>query len=162
MRKLGTITVLFVLLLNLITGCTSSPLDKKVKKEADKKSEQKKDSQLKKVSAESINQSIANDAKHKILSMEGLLDARAVNSNTDLYLAAKPEHHERFKLKALRNKMKKQLQSAYPHLDIHISTDRKIFTLLDKLEKKIKKKEIDKEQLKKQLKTIQSEMKSDT
>lgn len=36
MRKLSTITVLFILLLGVTTGCTS-PLDKEVKQETDKK-----------------------------------------------------------------------------------------------------------------------------
>ncbi|KEK25343.1 YhcN/YlaJ family sporulation lipoprotein [Bacillus gaemokensis] len=162
MRKLSTITVLFVLLLGLITGCTS-PLDKEVKQETHKKTEKKKEPKLTKVSMEeSFNQSIAHEAKKKILAMEEILEVRAVNSNTDLYLAVKPEHHERFQLKPLRKKIKKQLEDENPTFDIHISTDQKIFMLLDKLENKIKKKEANKEQINKQLKTIRSEMNSNT
>ncbi|MBY0596780.1 YhcN/YlaJ family sporulation lipoprotein [Bacillus bingmayongensis] len=162
MRKFGTITVLFVLLLGFITGCNSH-LDKEVKQETHKKTEKNKEPKLTNVSMEeSFNQSISHDAKKKILAMEEILEVRAVNSNTDLYLAAKPEHHERFQLKSLKTKIKKRLKDENPTFDIHISTDRKIFMLLDKLENKIKKKEADKEYIKKQFKTIHSEMNSDT
>ncbi|MEY8350194.1 YhcN/YlaJ family sporulation lipoprotein [Bacillus cereus] len=163
MRKLGTITLLFVLLLGLITGCTSH-LDKEVKQETHKKTEKKEEEpRLTKVSMEqSFNQSISHDAKKKVLAMEEILEARAANSNTDLYIAVKPEHHERFQLKPLKTKIKKQLKKENPTFNIYVSTDRKIFMLLDKLENKIKKKEADKAYIKKQFKTIHSEMNSDT
>lgn len=162
MRKIGIITALFVLLLSSLTGCGSSPLDKKVKKEKEKQTEEKKGPKLTKMSTESFNQSIAQGAKKKALAMEEITEAAAVNSNLDLYIAVKPEHHERFGLKPLRNRLKTQLSKEYPTFNIHVSTDRKIFMLLDKLENKIKKKIVTKDQIKKQLKIIQSEMKSDT
>ncbi|MBO1623849.1 hypothetical protein COE15_19685 [Bacillus cereus] len=162
MRKLRIITALFVLLCASFTGCDNSPLDKKVKKEESKREEEKKGPKLTKMSTESFNQSISQEAKKKVLAMEEILKATAVNSNLDLYIAVKPEHHERFRLKPLRSKIKKQLSDEYPTFDIRVSTDRKIFMLLDSLENKIKKKEVNKDQIKKQLKLIQSEMKSDT
>ncbi len=42
MRKLGLITALFVLLFGSLTGCDNSPLDKKVKKEEAKRTDEKK------------------------------------------------------------------------------------------------------------------------
>ncbi|MGG3526787.1 hypothetical protein COM13_18530 [Bacillus pseudomycoides] len=162
MRKLGIITALFVLLLSSFTGCGSSPLDKKVKKEEAKRTEEKNGPKLTKMSTESFNQSISQEAKKKVLAMEEIIKTTAVNSNLDLYIAVKPEHHERFGLKPLRTKIKKQLSDEYPTFNIQVSTDRKIFMLLDNLENKIKKKEVNKDQIKKQLKLIQSEVKSDT
>lgn len=162
MRKIGIITALFVLLLSSLAGCGSSPLDKKVKKEKAKQTEEKKGPKLTKMSTESFNQSIAQGAKKKALAMEEITEAAAVNSNLDLYIAVKPEHHERFGLKPLRSRLKTQLSNEYPTFNIHVSTDRKIFMMLDKLENKIKKKIVNKDQIKKQLKIIQSEMKSDT
>ncbi|WP_459501804.1 YhcN/YlaJ family sporulation lipoprotein [Bacillus sp. C1] len=162
MRKFSTITVLFVLLLGFITGCTSH-LDKEVKQETHKKTEKKKEPQLTKVSMEqSFNQSISHDAKKNVLAMEEILEARAANSNTDLYIAVKPEHHERFQLKSLKTKIKKQLKKENPTFNIYVSTDRKIFMLLDKLEKKVKNKEADKEYIKNKLKTVHTEMNSNT
>lgn len=96
------------------------------------------------------------------LSMEEIEQATAVNSNLDLYIAIKPEHHERFILKPLRSKLKKRLSDEYPTFNVRVSTDRKIFMLLDELENKIQKKRVNKDKIKKQLKLIQTEMESNT
>lgn len=162
MRKFSTITVLFILLLGLTTGCNHA-LDKEVQQETHKKTKKKEEPQLTKVSMEeSFNQSISHDAKKRVLAMEEILEARAANSNTDLYVAVKPEHHERFQLRTLKSKIKKKLKKENPTFNVYVSTDQKIFILLDKLENKIKKKEADKEYIIKKLKTVHTEMNSDT
>ncbi|ENQ3105906.1 YhcN/YlaJ family sporulation lipoprotein [Bacillus cereus] len=164
MRKFRIITLLFLLSLNFLSGC-NSPLDKKVKKEANEKEEHKatkEDTKLKQVSMESVDQSIANQAKDKIFNMEEIIDVKAVNLDNELYVAAKPEHHERFQLKKLKKKMKQTLEKKYPNSKIYVSTDKKIFMLLDKLETKIKNKKADKKEIKKQLKVVKEEMHSDT
>lgn len=156
--------MLFLLLFSFLSGC-NSPLDKKVKKEANEKEEHKatkKDTKLKQVSMESVNQSIANQAKDTIFTMEEIIDVKAVNSDNELYVAAKPEHHERFQLKKIKKEMKQTLKKKYPNSKIYVSTDKKIFMLLDKLETKIKNKEADKDDIKKQLKVVKEEMHSTT
>lgn len=160
MRKFGTISLLFLLLFSFLCGC-HSPLDKKDKQESAQKTD-KKDTKLTKVNMESIDQSIANEAKNKILTMDEILDVKAVNFNNELYVAVKPEHHERFQLKKLRKEIKQTLKKMYPNSKIYVSTDKKIFILLDKLDTKIKNKEVDKDEVKKQLKIVKKEMHSDT
>ncbi|ENQ3078428.1 YhcN/YlaJ family sporulation lipoprotein [Bacillus sp. WLY-B-L8] len=163
MRKFRIITLLFLLFFSFLSGC-NSPLDKKVKKEASEKEEHqtnKKDTPLKNVSMENIDQSIANQAKDQIFNMEEVIDVKAVNFNNELYVAAKPEHHERFQLKKLKKEMKQTLEKTYPNFKIYVSMDKKIFMLLDKLETKIKNKEADKKEIKKQLKVVKEEMHSD-
>lgn len=155
--------MLFLLFFSFLSGC-NSPLDKKVKKEASEKEEHqtnKKDTPLKNVSMENIDQSIANQAKDQIFNMEEVIDVKAVNFNNELYVAAKPEHHERFQLKKLKKEMKQTLEKTYPNFKIYVSMDKKIFMLLDKLETKIKNKEADKKEIKKQLKVVKEEMHSD-
>lgn len=65
MRKLGIITALFMLLFGSLTGCDNSPLDKKVKKEEAKRTKEDKGPKLTKMSTESFNQSISQEAKKK-------------------------------------------------------------------------------------------------
>ncbi|WP_020061706.1 YhcN/YlaJ family sporulation lipoprotein [Bacillus sp. 123MFChir2] len=163
MRKFRIITLLFLLFFSFLSGC-NSPLDKKVKKEANEKEEHqtnKKDTPLKNVSMENIDQSIANQAKDQIFNMEEVIDVKSVNFNNELYVAAKPEHHERFQLKKLKKEMKQTLKKTYPNLKVYVSMDKKVFMLLDKLETKIKNKEADKKEIKKQLKVVKEEMHSD-
>ncbi|MRA58548.1 hypothetical protein GH864_29830, partial [Bacillus thuringiensis] len=93
-------------------------------------------------------------AKKKALAMDEIIKSAAVNSNLDLYIAVTPEHHERFGLKPLRKKLQKQLSDEYPTFDVRVSTDKKIFMLLERLANKIKKKEVSKDEIKKQLKLI--------
>ncbi|MEH7461544.1 YhcN/YlaJ family sporulation lipoprotein [Bacillus thuringiensis] len=163
MQKFRVITLLFLLFFSFLSGC-NSPLDKKVKKEANEKEEHqtnKKDTPLKNVSMENIDQSIANQAKDQIFNMEEVIDVKAINFDNELYVAAKPEHHERFQLKKLKKEMKQTLKKTYPNLKVYVSMDKKIFMLLDKLETKIKNKEADKKEIKKQLKVVKEEMHSD-
>ncbi|SFJ13750.1 Sporulation lipoprotein YhcN/YlaJ (Spore_YhcN_YlaJ) [Bacillus sp. 71mf] len=155
--------MLFLLFFSFLSGC-NSPLDKKVKKEANEKEEHKttkKDTQLTQVSMETVDQSIANQAKDQILNMEEVIEVKAVNFNNELYVAAKPEHHERFQIKKLKKEMKQTLEKMYPNLKVYVSMDKKILMLLDKLETKIKNKEADKKEIKKQLKVVKEEMHSD-
>ncbi|WP_166702703.1 YhcN/YlaJ family sporulation lipoprotein [Bacillus albus] len=163
MRKLGLITALFALLFSSFTGCDNSPLDKKVKEEA-KRTEKEKGPKLTKTSTESFtfNQSISQGAKKRALAMDEIIKSTAVNSNLDLYIAVTPEHHERFGLKPLRKKLQKQLSDEHPTFDVRVSTDKKIFMLLEKLESKIKKKEVSKDEINKQLKFIGKKMESNT
>ncbi|PEA52812.1 hypothetical protein CON64_21810 [Bacillus pseudomycoides] len=163
MQKFRIITSLFLLFFSFLSGC-NSPLDKKVKKEANEKEEHKTtktETQLKNVSMETVDQSIATQAKDKIFNMEEMIDVKAVNFDNELYVAAKPEHHERFQLKKLKKETKQTLEKTYPNLKIYVSMDKKIFMLLDKLETKIKNKEADKKEIKKQLKVVKEEMHSD-
>ena len=161
MQKLGLITVLFALLFSSFTGCDNSPLDKKVKEEA-KRTEKEKGPKLTKTSMESFNQSISQGAKKRALTMDEIIKSTAVNSNLDLYIAVTPEHHERFGLKPLRKKLQKQLSDEHPTFDVRVSTDKKIFMLLEKLERKIKEKELSKDEINKQLKFIGKKMESNT
>ncbi|MGG0237292.1 YhcN/YlaJ family sporulation lipoprotein [Bacillus rhizoplanae] len=163
MRKFGTISLLFLLLFSFLCGC-HSPLDKKDTQEKQESAQEinKTDAKLTKINIESIDQSIADEAKNKILGMEEIVDVKAVNLNNELYVAAKPEHHERFQLDKLKKEMKQTLKKMYPNLKIYVSVDKKILMLLDNLETKIKNKEVDKEEVKKQLKIVKKEMHSDT
>ncbi|PGZ97927.1 hypothetical protein COE51_12480 [Bacillus pseudomycoides] len=166
MRKFGTISLLFLLLFSFLCGC-HSPLDKKDKQESAPKTDKtdttdKNDTKLTKVNMEYSDQSIANEAKNKILAMDEILEVKAVNFNNELYVAVKPKHNERFQLKKLRKEIKQTLKKMYPNSKIYVSTDKKIFMLLDKLDTQIKNKEVDKEEVKKQLKVVKEEMHSDT
>ncbi|MGH0824491.1 YhcN/YlaJ family sporulation lipoprotein, partial [Bacillus cereus] len=117
---------------------------------------------LTKTSMESFNQSISQGAKKRALTMDEIIKSTAVNSNLDLYIAVTPEHHERFGLKPLRKKLQKQLSDEHPTFDVRVSTDKKIFMLLEKLERKIKEKKVSKDEINKQLKFIGKKMESNT
>ncbi|MBP0726596.1 YhcN/YlaJ family sporulation lipoprotein [Bacillus sp. RG28] len=131
----------------LLFGCS---------KKDDKKSNRNDD--IRKVS---YNQSVSKEAKKKILAMEEITDVYAVNTDKDLYLAAKPQHHERLQLAQLEKKMKLNLEKQFPNYKIHVSLDKKILKLLSDLEGNIKKGNVNQKQVDKKLEFVKSEMKSD-
>jgi len=109
----------------------------------------------------SYNQTVSKEAKKKILALEEITDVQAVNTDKDLYLAAKPQQHERFQLAQLEKKMKQKLEKLFPNYKIHVSLDKKILKLLSDLEGNIKKGNLNEKQTDKKIKFIKSEMKSD-
>jgi len=137
---------LSILVVILLIGCS---------KKDDKKSSKH---DIRKVS---YNQTVSNEAIKKIKSMEEITDVNAVNTDKDLYLAAKPQHHERFQLAQLEKKMKQNLEKSFPKYKIHVSLDKKILKLLSDLEGNINKGNVNQKQVDKKLKFIKSEMKSD-
>ncbi len=109
-----------------------------------------------------VNETIANYAKETIIGMEEVTEVQAVQFKDSIYIAAKPQHHERFQLEKLKKKIKTTLEEIYPNMEIHVSVDKKISMLLGELEHNIQDKEITEDEIDKKLKKIRTEMKSDT
>jgi Sporulation lipoprotein YhcN/YlaJ (Spore_YhcN_YlaJ) len=99
-------------------------------------------------------QSLSHEAKAIVLSMPEITDAKAVNSEDQIFLAVKPKHLERFQLTSLKKKIKKKIEKKYPKMEVTVSTDQKIFTLLGELESKLDKK-MDSKDIERELKKIQ-------
>ncbi|MFX3623371.1 MAG: YhcN/YlaJ family sporulation lipoprotein [Ectobacillus sp.] len=120
------------------------------------------DVSLVKTSTNSFDQFAAQKAEKLVIDMNEITDAEAVVTDKELYIAAIPQHHERFQLPRLKKKMKQTLKNSYPHLQSYVSVDRKIFMLLEQLKKDIAAGKADKRAIKKRLKKIHIDMNSDT
>ncbi|WP_028403369.1 YhcN/YlaJ family sporulation lipoprotein [Ectobacillus panaciterrae] len=152
-KGLAVKILLSISLLHPLIGCSN---------EKDKKTAKKNETSLMKISTNSYNQLPAQNAEKQIRSMEEITAAKAIVSDKELYVAALPQHHERFQLDRLKKKMKKKLDVAYPDLKIYVSVDKKIFMLIGKLKKDIKNKKADKKTIEKKIKKIKEDMHSDT
>ncbi len=106
-----------------------------------------------------INQNLADEAKQIVLSMEEVVEVKGVNESKKIYLAPKVKHFDRLHLKDIRKRGHDAVKKRYPDASIHLSTDQKIFMELDKLEKKLKRKQISEKQLKEELKKLEEMMK---
>lgn len=146
-----------ILFMMLLMGCNNSEVNQ---------TQQGKSSGEKvhytKVSTSALDQSVANKAKKKILAMEEITEVQAVSLDNNLYIAAKPQHHERFQLEKLKKKIQTTLQKMYPKMKIYVSVDKKITMLLNELENNIQEENITKDEVKKKLKKIRVDMNSDT
>ena len=109
-----------------------------------------------------INQSVANQAKEKIITKEEISDVKAVNTDKELLVAIKVNQFDRFRLKKIEKKVKSDLEKAYPDHKILVSTDSKMYLELDQIEQKLQKDKTNMKNLKKDLNTIKSLMKEQT
>ncbi|MFB9761103.1 YhcN/YlaJ family sporulation lipoprotein [Ectobacillus funiculus] len=141
-----------ILLFAVIVGCGNEQ----------KKETAKNEPRLTTVSSDSFNQLPSQNAEKQIVSLEEVTAAKAVNSDKELYVAATPQHHERFQLDRLKKKMKQKMNDVYPNLKSYISVDKKIFMEIKQLKNDIKRGKADKKTIEKKLKKIKLDMNSDT
>ncbi|MDM5201045.1 YhcN/YlaJ family sporulation lipoprotein [Fictibacillus enclensis] len=141
----GILIPLLVLLL-LNSGCN------KPKEESKKKNE----NSTTKIAYVQTQQSASQKAKKEILSMEEIIDVKAVNSDKEMFVAAKPKHLERFQLKSLRKKIKKRLEKRFPDLKVYVSTDQKILKKLEELENKLNEPKMNSKKIDKELQKIKA------
>ncbi|MDW7617497.1 YhcN/YlaJ family sporulation lipoprotein [Peribacillus simplex] len=109
-----------------------------------------------------INQSVANQAKKKVITEEDISDVKAVNADKELLIAIKVENFERFRLKKIEKNVKSDLEKEYPDHKILVSTDSKMYLELDQLEQKIQKDNTKRKELEKDFNKIKSLMKEQT
>jgi Sporulation lipoprotein YhcN/YlaJ (Spore_YhcN_YlaJ) len=109
-----------------------------------------------------INQSVANQAKEKVITEKEISDVKAVNTDKELLVAIKVNQFARFRLKRAEKKVKSDLEKAYPNHKILVSTDSKMYLELDQLEQKLQKDNTNMKNLKKDFNKIKSLMKEET
>ncbi|MEJ9232418.1 YhcN/YlaJ family sporulation lipoprotein [Peribacillus butanolivorans] len=109
-----------------------------------------------------IKQSVANQAKDRLLAEEEVSDVKAVNSDKELLVAVKVDNFDRFRLKSVKKQAQSDLENMFPDYKILISTDQKMFLELDQLEQKLEKDKTKMDSLKKDFKKIKSLMKEQT
>ena len=109
-----------------------------------------------------IDQSIANQAKEKMITKDEITDVRAVNTDKELLAAIKVENFNRFRLKSIEKTVKSDLEKMYPNHKVVVSTDKKMFWELEKIEQKLQKNNTNKKSLKKDLKKLENLIKEQT
>ncbi|MEM5593118.1 YhcN/YlaJ family sporulation lipoprotein [Niallia circulans] len=86
-----------------------------------------------------IGQSVANRAKEKIITKEEISDVKAVNTDKELFVAIKVDNFDRFRLKSIEKTVKSDLEKMYPNHKVVVSTDKKMFWELEKIEQRLQK-----------------------
>ncbi|MRX56623.1 hypothetical protein GJU41_22005 [Bacillus idriensis] len=106
-----------------------------------------------------IDQSVANQAKVKVIKEDEISGVKAVNTDKELLLAVKVDNFDRFRLKEIEKKVKSDLEKEYPDYKIIVSTDSKMYLELEQLEEKLQKDHTQMKSLKKSFDKIKSLMK---
>lgn len=147
--------IICVVLLVTLTGCNNQ-------KEGQSTKGDNEQTKYTRISTSTINDDITSDVKKKILAMEEIIEVQVVHFKDSIYIAAKPQHHERFQLDQLKKKVETKIHRIYPNMEIYVSVDKKIVMLLEELESNIGNKEISENEVKNKLKNIRTKMNSDT
>ena len=106
-----------------------------------------------------INQTVANQAKEKIIKEEEVSAVKAVNTDKELLMAIKVDQFHRFQLKKIKKNVKTDVEKAYPDYIVLVSTDQKIYWELEQLEEKLQKDKTKKKTLNKEFNNIKNLMK---
>ena len=109
-----------------------------------------------------FDQSIANQAKEKMITKDEITDVMAVNTDKELLVAIKVENFNRFRLKTIEKTVKSDLEKIYPNHKVVVSSDKKMFWELEKIEQRLQKNNTNKKSLKKDLKKLKSLIKEKT
>lgn len=109
-----------------------------------------------------VDQSIANEAKEKVMKREEISSAKAVNTDKEILLAVKVDNFDRFRLKEIEKKVKSDLKEEYTDYKILVSTDSKMYMELEQLEHKLQEDKLKWEALKKEFDKIKNLMKEKT
>ncbi|HLR07770.1 MAG TPA: YhcN/YlaJ family sporulation lipoprotein [Bacillota bacterium] len=109
-----------------------------------------------------INQTISNDIKDQLKKHDEITAIKAVNTPKTAVIAVEIDHLKRFKLADHRKTYKKEIEKAYPNLNVALSTDQKLIKEIDALEKKVKNKSISNKKLEKEVKRLVDLMKEQT
>ena len=106
-----------------------------------------------------IDQHQSDRAKKIVSSMKEVIEVKGVNVEKDIYLAPNVKHFQRLRLQKIRKQGHDAVKKQFPDANVHLSTDKKIFMELDKIEQELKNKQISEKRLKEKLKKIEEMMK---
>ncbi|GAF65370.1 hypothetical protein BTS2_2268 [Bacillus sp. TS-2] len=105
------------------------------------------------------DQNKINDVKAELKKMEEVIDVQAIVYDQKIYADPKVKQFSRFRLKEIRKNGFEKLKETFPDSEIHVSTDKKVYMELEKLEQQLKNGKIKNEDLEKKLQKIEEMMK---
>lgn len=106
-----------------------------------------------------IDQTKADNAKQIVLSMNEVIAVTGATYEEDIFLAAKVKQFDRLFLDRIRKDAFDKIKKRYPEAKVHVSTDKKVFLELEKLEIEIYEGNVEKTEIEKRWKRIEDFMK---
>ncbi|MCL5057235.1 MAG: YhcN/YlaJ family sporulation lipoprotein [Actinobacteria bacterium] len=119
-------TIILVLLFSVLAGCGAAEPVKKP---------QARDSQARQQIQ--VDPELAAKVKNKAKTVRGVQDSTAVVINSDVCAAVKVSGLDRFRLKAIREEVHKKLSALGSEYEVHVTTDKKLFSEIQKMERRI-------------------------
>lgn len=107
----------------------------------------------------SYDQTKADEAKQIVLSMEEVVAVKGATMDDDIFIAVNVKQFDRFFLDEIRKQAHDKIKKRYPKTKVHVSTDKKVFLELEKLEQDIYHNKLTEKEMKKRWKKIEDFMK---
>ncbi|MFZ5631555.1 MAG: YhcN/YlaJ family sporulation lipoprotein [Bacillota bacterium] len=85
-----------------------------------------------------INPGLADKVKETAKTVKGVEDSTAVVINGEISAAVKVKGFNRLRLKSIREEVHQKITELYKDYEVHVTSDKKLFTLLQQIEKQIK------------------------
>ncbi len=102
------------------------------------------------------NLNMTDQVKQLLDKQKEVSNVKVVNSDKELFIAAEIKQMDRLRIKEIEKRLKKLTEDKYPNHNVTLSTDKKIFLELDKLEQEVNDTNISKKHLEKELKRIKN------
>jgi hypothetical protein len=106
-----------------------------------------------------IDQTKADEAKQIVLSMDEVIAVRGATFKEDIYIAVSVKQFDRFFLDRIRKEAQDKVKKRFPNAKVHVSTDKKVFLELEKLEHQINSNKVEEADVEKQWIKIEDFMK---
>ncbi|WP_161568127.1 YhcN/YlaJ family sporulation lipoprotein [Anaerobacillus alkaliphilus] len=106
-----------------------------------------------------FDQTKADEAKQIVLSMDEVVAVRGATLEGDIFVALKVKQFDRLFLDRIRKEAADKIKKRFPDAKAHVSTDKKVFLELEKLEKELYENKIKKSEIEKRWSRIEDFMK---
>ncbi|WP_196305251.1 YhcN/YlaJ family sporulation lipoprotein [Metabacillus sediminilitoris] len=135
-----------VIILMIATGCNMA-----------NNNNEKNNLNIKNVSHLDMNHVNMESEIEKLLDKEKeVSDVKVFDTDKEIFIAAEIKQMDRFRIKEIEKKLNNLIKDKYPNHNVTLSTDKKIFLELDKLEQKAKNTNMNNKDLEKEIKRIKS------
>jgi predicted small lipoprotein YifL len=124
--KTGIKTILLVLLFSALAGCGAVEPSKKPQAQGSQGQQQLQ-----------VDPELAAKVKDMAKAVRGVQDSTAIVVNTDISTAVKVSGLDRFRLKSIREEVHERLSTLGSEYEIHVTTDKKLFSEIQKIERQI-------------------------
>ncbi|WP_333870310.1 YhcN/YlaJ family sporulation lipoprotein [Desulforamulus putei] len=120
--------ILMIIFILSMTGCQTQPQKKPEGKQSAKQVE--------------INPELAEKAKQAAMSVKGVEDAVAVVIDKNISTAIKVSGFNRLKLQSIKGEVHKKILLSNDEYEVHVTSDKKLFSQLQQIEKQIKEQKV--------------------
>jgi hypothetical protein len=112
---------------------------------------------IKNVSNEDMNHvNMTSEIEKLLMKEKEVSDVKVFDTDNEIFIAAEIKQMDRFRIKEIEKKLNNLLDDKYSNHNVTLSTDKKMFLELEKLEQKSKNTNMSNKELEKEIKRIKS------